>query len=139
LRIAGAQRWSEKGGTASGCLERTRSKFFQLLYRVLRRVRTNVVAAPVFLEELEMFVRRMLEYDSRLKDEVYGELHEWTKANVGAGKSFPKSFLLPSSTAPFELMRAQAEEGLQAVIDREERMEELACKKEEQAKKAIKK
>jgi len=37
-------------------------------------------------------------------------------------------------------MRAQAEEGLQVVIDREQRMEEQARKKkEEQAKKVIKK
>jgi hypothetical protein len=101
---------------------------YSLLHRTLCRVRTNPVAAPAFLEELEMFVRRMLELDPELKDQIYAEIYQWNRANVGAGKSFPKSFLFPRSAAPVELMRTQAEEGQRAVADRERRMEEQARK-----------
>jgi hypothetical protein len=84
-----------------------------------------------------MFVRGMLEYDSELKDEVYEEIRQWNRANVGEGKSFPKSFLFPRSTAPFELMRIQAEEGLQSVADREKGWKNMPGKRENRLKKRL--
>jgi hypothetical protein len=47
-----------------------------------------------------MFVRGMLEYDSELKDEVYEEIRQWNRANVGEGNRFLRVFFFPARPRP---------------------------------------
>lgn len=96
------------------------------------------MAAPVFLKELEWFVRGVLEYDPRLKDEVYEGSFSGIGPMSGQENRFPRVFFFPAQRR-LRANATQAEEGLQRVADRERRMEEQARKAREQAEKAIKK